>query len=57
MHRDHLECERLSEEIIVSELMSKVVLDEISDFRPGWDEQAISKMYYKLVSKRVIDIL
>ena len=36
--------------------MSKVVLDEISDFRPGWDEQAISKMYYKLVSQRVRQI-
>ncbi len=33
--------------------MTKIVLDEISDFRPGWDERAIKKLYYKLVSDQV----
>lgn len=28
------------------ELMSKVVLDEISAFRPGWDEHGLRKLYY-----------
>ncbi len=36
------------------ELMSKVVLDEISDFRPNWDEHAIKKLYYGLVSAKAI---
>ena len=35
------------------ELMSKVALDEISMFRPGWDEPAIKKLYYGLVSAKV----
>jgi len=33
--------------------MSKVVLDEISDFRRDWDEKAIKKLYYSLTEARV----
>lgn len=33
--------------------MSKVVLDEISAFRPDWDERAVAKLYYGLVSAQV----
>ncbi len=40
------------------ELMSKIALDEISDFRPGWDEQAVKKLYYGgLVSARDRDAM
>lgn len=28
------------------ELMSQIVLDEISPFRPDWDERAVKKLYY-----------
>lgn len=34
--------------------MSKVVLDEISDFRPDWDEMAVRKLYYGLVPAKVL---
>jgi len=32
--------------------MSKVVLDEISDFRRNWDEPALQKLYYGLTEAR-----
>ena len=32
------------------ELMSKVALDEISMFRPNWDERGIKKLYYDSVN-------
>jgi hypothetical protein len=38
---------------LFQELMTKIALDEISAFRPKWDEMAFRRLYYQLAEAKV----
>ena len=38
---------------ILTELMTKMALDEISPFRPDWEERAFRKIYFQLAKAEV----